>query len=67
MRLLTHNTLRNNSADAKGKGFPLHIAVSEVRIDEQNTNHSRSPIGEQQIAFVRGILPILDWAALIKA
>ena len=32
MRLLTHNTMRNNTSEAKGKGFPLKITAVEVKV-----------------------------------
>ena len=64
MRLLTHNILKNNSAAAKGKGYPLRItAVTEVRVDDDS---NQSLDAEQKIAFVRGVLPTLDWSALVK-
>jgi hypothetical protein len=53
--------MKNNSADAKGKGFPLRITAAEVRVDD-----SSEPIGDSQIAFVKGILPTLEWSALVK-
>ena len=62
MRLLTHNTLKNNSAAAKGKGFPLRITSAEVRVDDNN----QSLDANQQIAFVKSVLPTLDWPALVK-
>ena len=61
MRLLTHNTLRNNSADAKGKGFPLKITAIEMRVDDA------SEVGtdpEREISFVKGVLGIIDWNIL---
>ena len=64
MRLLTHNTLRNNSAAAHGKGYPLKITAVEVRVDDS------SEVGtdpEKEIAFVKGILGMLDWDILVKA
>jgi len=61
MRLLTHNTLKNNSAEAKGNGFPLRITATEVKVEE-NTALS----DERQIAFVKGVLPTLDWPALTQ-
>eukprot|EP00548_Thalassiothrix_antarctica_P008924 CAMPEP_0194133682 /NCGR_PEP_ID=MMETSP0152-20130528/3750_1 /TAXON_ID=1049557 /ORGANISM="Thalassiothrix antarctica, Strain L6-D1" /LENGTH=140 /DNA_ID=CAMNT_0038829027 /DNA_START=26 /DNA_END=448 /DNA_ORIENTATION=+ len=69
MRLLTHNTLRNNSNDAKGEGFPLGITATEVRVDEpyiMDDDHGKE---EQQrnISFVKGLLNMLDWSALVKA
>ena len=60
MRLLTHNTLRNNSAQAKGKGFPLRITVLEVRVDEDI-----SP-DDAKLEFVKGMLPTIDWPALVQ-
>ena len=63
MRLLTHNTLRNNTKDAKGEGFPLKITATEVRVDDA------SDVGEdaeREIAFVRGVLGMLDWPALVQ-
>lgn len=63
MRLLTHNILKNNSAAAKGKGYPLRItAATEVRVDDNN----ESLDADQQVAFVRSVLPTLDWSALVK-
>lgn len=61
MRLLTHNTLRNNTAAAKGKGFPLKITVAEIKVDE-----NVAPLVESRKAFLRGILPTLDWSALVQ-
>ena len=62
MRLLTHNTLKNNSAEAKGKGFPLRISSSEVRVDDDNQSLS----ADQQVAFVKSVLPILEWSPLVQ-
>jgi hypothetical protein len=53
--------MKNNSADAKGKGFPLWITAAEVRVDD-----SSEPITDGQIAFVKGVLPTLEWSALVK-
>ena len=61
MRLLTHNTLRNNSAGAKGKGFPLRITAAEVKVDE-----NAAPLDEQRLAFLKGIIPTLDWPSLVQ-
>ncbi len=63
MRLLTHNSLRNNSNDANGKGYPLKITAIEVRVDDS------SEVGtdpEREIAFVKGILGMLDWKILVQ-
>jgi multifunctional methyltransferase subunit TRM112 len=62
MRLLTHNTLRNNMAEAKGKGFPLKITATEIRVEE----HTEPP-SERQIIFVKSMLSRLDWPALVQA
>ena len=61
MRLLTHNTLRNNTVGAKGKGFPLKITATEIRVDESEE------VTEPQIAFVKNMLSRLEWPALVKA
>lgn len=66
MRLLTHNALRNNSADAKGKGYPLRIVSAEVRVDDSNnTEDGNSLSAGQQISFVKSVLPTMDWNALV--
>jgi hypothetical protein len=62
MRLLTHNTLRNNSAAAKGLGYPLRIAATEIRVDDGN---HRTLDDSQAKAFVQSVLAILDWSALV--
>lgn len=80
MRLLTHNTLRNNCSDAKGQGYPLQlISVKEVRVDDggnaggnggsaaDDNNDQDRFRRKQQINFVKGILPILNWDALVQA
>ncbi len=64
MRLLTHNSLRNNSAEADGKGFPLKITAVEVRVDDS------SEVGTdpgREASFVKGILGMLDWQTLVQA
>ena len=63
MRLLTHNTLRNNSENAKGKGFPLKIAATEIRVDKPSADADPT----SQIQFCQGILGMLDWPALVAA
>lgn len=63
MRLLTHNTLRNNSESAKGKGFPLKITATEIRVDKPSLDADP----EAQIQFCKGILGMLDWSALVTA
>ena len=73
MRLLTHNTLKNNTADAKGKGFPLRITASEIKVHEGKVGTGEGAGGcvmdddERKIAFCKNVLPMLDWNALIKA
>lgn len=64
MRLLTHNTLRNNSEDAAGKGFPLKITAVEIRVDSPNEVGGDE---EREIAFVKNILGMLDWSILVNA
>jgi len=63
MRLLTHNTMRNNTEDAKGKGWPLRIAAVEVRVDDASEIGSDP---EREIAFVKGVLGMLDWYTLVQ-
>ena len=74
MRLLTHNTMRNNSKEAKGKGFPLKITATEIRVDNSNNNnnnnnHHNCHNDTAQIAFVKSLLSSsrLDWSALVQA
>lgn len=61
MRLLSHNTMRNNSKEAKGKGFPLKITATEIRVEENDKE-----ITEPQIEFVKNMLSRLDWPALVQ-
>lgn len=62
MRLLTHNMLRNNSAEAKGKGFPLKITATEIRVDSDESGDV-----ETQVALIKGVLDTLDWPTLVQA
>ncbi len=65
MRLLTHNTLRNNAADAKGKGFPLKITAQDIRVESVHDDDAR--VRHQALAFVRSsVLNMLDWNALVQ-
>lgn len=64
MRLLTHNTLRNNAADAKGGGYPLIITASEIRVDG-STGSPDEEVIQREVAFVRGLMGMLDWDALV--
>jgi multifunctional methyltransferase subunit TRM112 len=57
MRLLTHNTLRNPAKDVAGKGFPLGLEVTSLRVVESQLN----------VEFVRGLLHTLEWSALMVA
>ena len=61
MRLLTHNSLRNNTAAAKGGGFPLGISCEQVRVEDSNPHHD----AVTQVEFVKRVLPNLDWPALV--
>jgi hypothetical protein len=62
MRLLTHNTMRNNSAEAKGKGFPLKITVAEIRVIDNPSTSSQ----QRDMDFVKRMLPTLEWPALVQ-
>jgi len=64
MRLLTHNTMRNNSSEAKGKGFPLTITAVEVKVID---NPEASASGQRDIEFVKKMLPVLEWSELVQA
>jgi hypothetical protein len=63
MRLLTHNTMRNNSKEANGKGFPLRITAIEVKVVD---NPDAGEVGVREIDFVKRYLPTLEWSALVK-
>jgi hypothetical protein len=63
MRLLTHNALRNNAADAKGKGHPLKIIATDIHVDD-GEEKMHNP--EQEIAFMKGILGMIDWPTLVS-
>ena len=63
MRLLTHNTMRNNTQEAKGKGFPLKITAVEVKVIDQT---EASVVGDRELDFVKRILPTLEWPALVQ-
>jgi len=62
MRLLTHNMMRNNSAAAEGKGYPLRITATEIRVDDDGEGADAG----QQVALVKGVLDTLDWSALVQ-
>lgn len=64
MRLLTHNLMRNNMEATEGKGFPLKITATEIRVDNVLEEAADA---DRQIAFVKGILGVLDWPALVQA
>ena len=63
MRLITHNTLRNNTKEAEGKGFPLKISAVEVKVVD---NPDAGAVGERELGFVKHMLPVLDWPALVQ-
>ena len=65
MRLLTHNTMRNNTAEAKGKGFPLEISSAvDVQVID---NPKAGAVTARDIDFVKRLIPTLDWPALVQA
>ena len=63
MRLLTHNTMRNNTKEADGKGYPLKITAVEVKVVD---NPEAAADSDKEIAFVRHVLPTLEWRALVQ-
>jgi hypothetical protein len=63
MRLLTHNTMRSNTKEAAGKGFPLRITAVEVKVID---NPDAGAVGQKEIEFVKHMLPTLEWPALVK-
>jgi hypothetical protein len=63
MRLLTHNTMQNNSKEANGKGFPLRITAIEVKVID---NPDAGEVGTREIDFVKRFLPSLEWSALVQ-
>ena len=54
--------LQHNSAE--GKGFPLRIRSEQVRVDDNNNQAMMD--ADQQVAFVKGVLPTLNWPALVQ-
>ena len=63
MRLLTHNSLRNNTKDAAANGFPLRISPVEVKVVD---NPEAGAVGDREINFVKHVLPTLDWQVLVQ-
>jgi multifunctional methyltransferase subunit TRM112 len=55
--------MRNNTEAAKGKGWPLRITAVEVRVDDA-TEIGSDP--EREIAFVKGVVGMLDWPTLVQ-
>eukprot|EP00559_Dactyliosolen_fragilissimus_P001255 CAMPEP_0184864848 /NCGR_PEP_ID=MMETSP0580-20130426/16122_1 /TAXON_ID=1118495 /ORGANISM="Dactyliosolen fragilissimus" /LENGTH=131 /DNA_ID=CAMNT_0027363771 /DNA_START=62 /DNA_END=457 /DNA_ORIENTATION=+ len=58
--------MKNNTAaanSAKSQGYPLRITAAEIRVDDAS-EAGTDPEGE--ISFVKGILGILDWPALVQ-
>ena len=56
--------MRNNSEEANGKGYPLKITAVDVRVDNVNEIGSDP---QREIAFVKGIMGMLDWKILVQA
>ena len=63
MRLLTHNTMRCNTLEADGKGYPLRITAVEVKVVD---NPEAGAVGDQEIEFVKNMLSTLNWPALVQ-
>jgi multifunctional methyltransferase subunit TRM112 len=55
--------MRNNTEDAKSKGWPLKITAIEVRVDDASEIGSDP---EREISFIQGILGMLDWPTLVQ-
>ncbi len=55
--------MRNNSNEAKGKGFPLKITAVEVKVIDHPDARS---VDERDLDFVKRILPTLEWSALVQ-
>ncbi|KAL3917282.1 MAG: hypothetical protein SGARI_007752 [Bacillariaceae sp.] len=55
--------MRNNTQEAKGKGFPLKITAVEVKVID---HPEASAVGERELDFVKRILPTLEWPALVQ-
>jgi multifunctional methyltransferase subunit TRM112 len=55
--------MRNNTEGAGGNGFPLRITATEIRVDDDAAEDN----AERQIAFVKGVLGVIDWPALVQA
>mmetsp|Transcript_23487 Transcript_23487/g.65566 ORF Transcript_23487/g.65566 Transcript_23487/m.65566 type:complete len:136 (-) Transcript_23487:524-931(-) len=64
MRLLTHNSMRNNSLEADGKGYPLRITPVDVQVVDDPAAQN---VGARELEFIKSALPNLDWNALVKA
>ena len=56
--------MRNNSNEAKGKGFPLRITATEVKVID---NPDAGATEKRDIDFVKKMLPVLEWPALVQA
>ena len=63
MRLLTHNSTRNNAKEANHEGYPLQIEVQKVQVH----NHD-NVVSDKEIAFVQRLLTsgTIDWCALVQ-
>jgi multifunctional methyltransferase subunit TRM112 len=67
MRLLTHNLLRNNAADAKGKGYPLRLTATKVRVDEHDDDSGGASNNTALPSSLASIASTLDWPSLVQA
>jgi len=57
--------MRNNTAEAKGKGFPLEISSAvDVQVID---NPKAGAVTGRDIDFVKRFIPTLDWPALVQA
>jgi deoxyribose-phosphate aldolase len=55
--------MRNNSKEAEGNGYPLRITAVEVKVVD---NPEAGAVGAKEIDFVKHMLPILEWSALVQ-
>jgi hypothetical protein len=54
--------MRNNTNDAKGKGYPLKITAVEVKV----IDNPDAGATDRDIEFVKRILPTIEWTALVQ-
>ncbi|KAL3915025.1 MAG: hypothetical protein SGARI_008282, partial [Bacillariaceae sp.] len=55
--------MRNNTQEAKGKGFPLKITAVEVKVID---HPEAAAVSNRELDFVKRILPTLEWPALVQ-